>query len=75
MSFTFLHFEKIISERILFKGLDGLKAFFPSSPTLNLTATALQLIMELKESLCLSKITNKNFNRKNIFLKQTKMLE
>ena len=61
-----------------FKGLDGLKAFFPSSPTLTLTATAPQhLIMKLKESLCLSKdckIISKNPNRKNIFLNKQKRL-
>jgi ATP-dependent DNA helicase RecQ len=59
-----------------FKGLDCLKAFFPSSPTLTLSATAPpQLIMKLKESLCLSKdckIVSKNPNRENIFLDRQK---
>ncbi|CAB4000680.1 Hypothetical predicted protein [Paramuricea clavata] len=60
-----------------FKGLDCLKAFFPSSPTLTLSASAPpQLIMKLKESLCLSKgckIVSKNPNRENIFLDRQKL--
>jgi hypothetical protein len=59
-----------------FKGLNCLKVFFPSSPTLTLSATAPpQLIMKLKESLCLSKdykIFSKNPNRENIFLDRQK---
>ncbi len=59
-----------------FKGLDCLKAFFPSSSILTLTATAPPLlIMKLKESLCLSKdckIVSKNPNRENIFLDRKK---
>lgn len=64
--------------RTEFKALYCLKAFFPSSPTLTLTATAPpQLILKLKESLCLKqdcKIIRRNPNRDNIFFDRQKRL-
>lgn len=61
-----------------FKGLSCLKAMFPESPTLVLTATApAQLLTKLKESLSLKKgckVIRKNPNRPNIFLDRRRRL-
>ena len=62
-----------------FSDLSGLRALFPTAPTLALTATApLSVIKQLKEDLCFdssSKVVTVNPNRKNLFLQKKVRLD